>query len=45
MPIIPGLGSTLIRRDGRVLGAIGVSGGKPEQDLDCAEQGLRAITS
>ena len=45
MPIIPGLGSTLIRRDGRILGAIGVSGGKPEQDLDCAEQGLRAITS
>ena len=45
MPIIPGLGSTLIRRDGRILGAVGVSGGKPEQDLDCAEQGLRAITS
>jgi len=45
MPIIPGLGSTLIRRDGRILGAVGVSGGKPEQDLDCAEHGLRSIIS
>src|SRR5262252_5422162 len=43
MPIIPGLGSTLIRRDGRILGAVGVSGGKPEQELDCAEHGLRAV--
>src|SRR5438874_13623461 len=39
VPIVPGLGSTLIRRDGKVLGAVGVSGGKPEQDLDCAEAG------
>jgi glc operon protein GlcG len=45
VPIIPGLGSALIRRGGNVLGAMGVSGGKPEQDLDCAENGLRAITS
>jgi glc operon protein GlcG len=43
VPIIPGLGSTLIRRDGRVLGAVGVSGGKPEQDLECAEAGLRVL--
>jgi glc operon protein GlcG len=43
VPVIPGLGSTLIRRDGRVLGAVGVSGGKPEQDLDCAETGLRIL--
>lgn len=40
VPIVPGLGSLLIRRDGRVLGAVGVSGGKPEQDLECAEAGL-----
>lgn len=40
VPIVPGLGSVLIRRDGRVLGAVGVSGGKPEQDLECAEAGL-----
>jgi len=40
MPIVPGLGSVLIRRDGRLLGAVGVSGGKPEQDLECAQAGI-----
>ena len=29
----------------RSLVAVGVSGGKPEQDLDCAEAGLRALGS
>jgi uncharacterized protein GlcG (DUF336 family) len=43
LPVIPGLGSVLVRRKEAVLGAVGVSGGKPEQDLDCAEAGLRAI--
>jgi glc operon protein GlcG len=43
LPIIPGLGSTLVRHKEAVLGAVGVSGGKPEQDLDCAEAGLRSI--
>jgi glc operon protein GlcG len=43
VPIVPGVGSTLIRRKDAVLGAVGVSGGKSEQDLDCAEAGLRAI--
>jgi uncharacterized protein GlcG (DUF336 family) len=43
VPMIAGLGSTLIRRDGAILGAVGVSGGKPEQDLDCAEHGLRGL--
>lgn len=42
VPIVPGLGSVLVRRDGRVLGAVGVSGGRPEQDLECAEAGLSA---
>jgi glc operon protein GlcG len=42
VPIVPGLGSTLIRRDGRVIGAVGVSGGKPDQDLECAEAGVSA---
>ncbi|HEX2646168.1 MAG TPA: heme-binding protein, partial [Candidatus Dormibacteraeota bacterium] len=37
VPIVPGLGSVLARRDGKVLGAVGVSGGRPEQDLECAE--------
>ncbi|HEX9576119.1 MAG TPA: heme-binding protein [Myxococcales bacterium] len=45
LPPVPGLGSALIRRDGAVLGAVGVSGGKPEQDLDCAEAGLRALST
>jgi len=40
VPIVPGLGSVLIRRDGKVLGAGGVSGGKPEQDLECAQAGV-----
>ncbi len=40
VPIVPGLGSVLIKRDGRVLGAVGVSGGRPEQDLECAEAGI-----
>jgi uncharacterized protein GlcG (DUF336 family) len=40
VPIVPGLGSVLIKRDGKVLGAVGVSGGRPEQDLECAEAGL-----
>lgn len=39
VPIVPGLGSVLVRRDGRVEGAVGVSGGRPEQDLECAEAG------
>jgi uncharacterized protein GlcG (DUF336 family) len=44
LPVIPGLGSVLVRRKEAVLGAVGVSGGKPEQDLDCAEAGLRAVS-
>lgn len=40
LPIVPGLGSVLVRREGVVLGALGVSGGRPEQDLECAEAGL-----
>ena len=42
VPIVPGLGSVLIRKDDRVLGAVGVSGGKPEQDLECAQAALTA---
>ena len=40
VPMVPGLGSLLIRREGKVLGAVGVSGGKPEQDLACAQAGI-----
>ncbi len=42
LPIVPGLGSVLIKRGDHVLGAVGVSGGRPEQDLECAEAGLSA---
>jgi len=42
VPIVPGLGSVLIKHEGAVVGAIGVSGGRPEQDLECAEAGLSA---
>lgn len=40
LPIVPGLGSVLVKRDGNVIGAVGVSGGRPEQDLECAQAGL-----
>lgn len=43
VPLVPGLGSTLVKRDGNVVGAVGVSGGRPEQDLECAEAGVTSI--
>jgi uncharacterized protein GlcG (DUF336 family) len=43
IPIVPGLGSALIKHDGKSVGAVGVSGGRPEQDLECAEAGLSSI--
>jgi uncharacterized protein GlcG (DUF336 family) len=39
-PIVPGLGSVLVKQGDRVLGAVGVSGGRPEQDLECAQAGI-----
>ena len=44
MPIMPGLGSLLIRRGESVLGAVGVSGAAPEQDRACAQAGLDALS-
>ena len=43
LPIMPGLGSVLIRREGVVLGAVGVSGAASEQDLECARAGLAKL--
>jgi glc operon protein GlcG len=43
LPLIPGDGSLLIRERGAVLGAVGVSGAKPEEDRACAEAGVSAI--
>jgi glc operon protein GlcG len=43
MPLIPSLGSLLVRRGDAVLGAVGVSGAAPEQDKECAQAGLDSI--
>jgi uncharacterized protein GlcG (DUF336 family) len=43
VPLIPGLGSALIAENGNVVGAVGVSGGRPDQDLECAEAGLSEL--
>jgi len=42
--LVPGPGSVLLERDGAFVGAIGVSGAKPEQDLECAEAGAAAFS-
>lgn len=43
MPMIPGPGSMPIIRDGLTIGAVGVSGARPEQDLECCQAGLDSI--
>ena len=43
VPLIPADGSVVIRHEGAVLGAVGVSGAKPEEDRECAEAGLSAV--
>ncbi|HVC78670.1 MAG TPA: heme-binding protein [Candidatus Micrarchaeaceae archaeon] len=43
VPLIPGLGSALIAEDGKTIGAVGVSGGRPDQDLECALAGLSEL--
>jgi uncharacterized protein GlcG (DUF336 family) len=43
VPLIPGPGSMPIDRDGLTIGAVGVSGARPEQDLECCEAGLNSI--
>jgi glc operon protein GlcG len=42
LPLIAADGSVVIRDGGAVLGAVGVSGAKPEEDRACAEAGLAA---
>ena len=41
--IVPGPGSVLITRGGAVIGAVGVSGAKPDEDHACAEAGAASI--
>jgi glc operon protein GlcG len=43
LPLIPADGSVVIRDGDVVLGAVGVSGAKPEEDRECAEAGLAAV--
>jgi glc operon protein GlcG len=43
VPLLPAVGSVVVRRDGAVLGAVGCSGGTPEQDKECAVAGLASI--
>jgi glc operon protein GlcG len=43
VPIIPADGSVVIRDGDTVLGAVGVSGAKPEEDRECAEAGVGAV--
>jgi uncharacterized protein GlcG (DUF336 family) len=43
LPIVPALGSVLIRRGDAVLGAVGISGARPEQDKECALTGLAGL--
>ena len=43
VPLIPGVGSLPIKREGKFVGAIGVSGARPEQDLDCAESAVKSL--
>jgi glc operon protein GlcG len=46
LPLIAGAGSIVIRDgDGTVGGAVGVSGGKPEEDRACCEVGTAALQS
>jgi uncharacterized protein GlcG (DUF336 family) len=45
LPLIAGAGSIVIRdSDGNVLGAVGVSGGTPEQDRECCDAGIAAMS-
>jgi glc operon protein GlcG len=43
VPLIPGIGSLPIKRDGTNVGAIGVSGARPDQDLECAENAIGTV--
>jgi len=42
--LLPSMGGAPIRREGRVIGAIGCGGGQGVQDDDCAEHGAAAAS-
>ena len=41
--MVPGPGSLPVNRDGAVIGAIGVSGAAPNEDLACAEAAVSSL--
>jgi glc operon protein GlcG len=43
--LLPSMGGAPIRKDGRVIGAIGCGGGQGVQDDDCAERGAAAVSA
>jgi uncharacterized protein GlcG (DUF336 family) len=44
LPLIAGAGSIVIRDSGgAVVGAVGISGGKPDEDRACCEAGIGAL--
>lgn len=43
LPLVAGAGSIVIRHEGIVVGAVGISGGKPEEDRACCEAGIGAL--
>jgi uncharacterized protein GlcG (DUF336 family) len=46
LPLIAAGGSIVVRNgDGIVLGAVGVSGGTPDEDRSCCEAGIGALSS
>jgi uncharacterized protein GlcG (DUF336 family) len=42
---LPSPGGLPLKRDGRVIGAIGIGGGSPEEDHACAEAGAAVLDS
>jgi uncharacterized protein GlcG (DUF336 family) len=40
---LAGMGAIIVRREGQLIGAIGVSGAKPEEDVLIAETGLNSL--
>ena len=43
VPLIPGAGSLVIRDQGVVVGAVGVSGATADEDRECAQAGVKAL--
>jgi len=43
VPLVAGGGGLPIRQNGEIVGAIGASGGTPEQDIECAQAGLTLV--